>query len=278
VLVLPAGQPGDEYGRESLLARLDTGVAHPARVYDYWLGGKDNFAADKKVGEQTLLAYPDLARNIRSHRGFLRRAVRYLARTEGIRQFLDIGTGLPTSNNTHEVAQREVPSSRIVYVDNDPIVLTHAHALLASTPEGACDYLDADLRDVGAIVAQAAKTLDFTEPVAVLLLAILQFVPDEADPYRIVAQLMDAVPSGSSLVISNPTADFSPEQAADSIGRYNDEVVDSAVLRTRDQTLRFFDGLDLVEPGLVATSKWRPDSELEASSSSGAWAGVARKP
>jgi hypothetical protein len=262
---------------ESLLARLNTGVAHPARVYDYWLGGKDNFAADREVGEQTLQAFPDLARNIRSHRAFLRRAVRYLAEAEGIRQFLDVGTGLPSGENVHEVAQRVAPSSRIVYVDNDPIVLSHAEALLASTSEGACAYLDAGLRDTSKILAQAADTLDFAQPVAVLLLAILQFIPDDDGPCQIVAQLMEQVPPGSFLVISNPTADFSPEQAADSIGRYNDKVVDSAILRTREQTLRFFAGLDLVEPGLVATSKWRPDSELEAASTSGAWAGVARK-
>jgi S-adenosyl methyltransferase len=271
------GKLGNALDRESLLARLDTGVAHPARVYDYWLGGKDNFAADREVGEQTLRAFPDLARNIRSHRAFLRRAVRYLAGTEGIRQFLDIGTGLPSGDNVHEVAQRVAPNSRIVYVDNDPIVLSHAAALMASTREGACAYLDADLRDTGKLLTQAAGTLDFGRPVAVLLLAILQFIPDSDGSYQIVAQLMDAVPPGSFLVMSNPTADFSPEQAADSIGRYNDKVVDSAILRTREQTLRFFDGLDLVEPGVVATSKWRPDSELEAACSSGAWAGVARK-
>lgn len=278
VLALSAGQPtGGASGPESLQARFNTTVAHPARVYDYWLGGKDNFAADREVGEQTLLAYPDLARNIRSHRAFLRRAVRYLAGSEGIRQFLDIGTGLPTADNTHEVAQEVAPSSRIVYVDNDPIVLSHARALLASTPEGACAYLDADLRDIGKILAQAADTLDFTRPVAVMLLAILQFISDADDPYQIVARLMNAVPQGSFLVISNPTADFSPERAADSISRYNDEVVESATLRTHDQTLRFFAGMDLVEPGLVATSKWRPDSDLEAVSTSGAWAGVGRK-
>jgi S-adenosyl methyltransferase len=271
------GDSGHALDRESRLARLDTGVAHPARVYDYWLDGKDNFAADREVGEQTLQAFPDLANNIRSHRAFLRRAVRYLARTEGIRQFLDVGTGLPSGENVHEVAQQVAPSSRIVYVDNDPIVLSHAEALLTSTSEGACAYLDADLHDTGKILAQAVGTLDFARPVAVLLLAILQFIPDTDGPYQIVAQLMDAVPPGSFLVISNPTADFSPEQAADSIRRYNDKVVVSAILRTREQTLRFFAGLDLVEPGLVATSKWRPDSEREAASSSGAWAGIARK-
>jgi len=245
---------------------VDTSVAHPARVYDYWLGGKDNFAADREVGEQTLRAYPALALAMRSNRAFLGRAVRYLAGQAGVRQFLDIGTGLPTANNTHEVAQAVAPESRVVYVDNDPIVLAHAHALLTSTPE-----------DTGTILAEAARTLDMAQPVAVMLLAILQFIPADEDPYGLVAKLMDAMPPGSFLVVAHPTADFSPEEAADSIGRYNDQVAVSATLRNREDTVRFFDGLDLVEPGVVATSKWRPDTEQEAASPSTLWAGVGRK-
>jgi hypothetical protein len=256
---------------------VDTSVAHPARVYDYWLGGKDNFAADREVGEQTLRAYPDLALAVRGNRAFLGRAVRYLVGEAGVRQFLDIGTGLPTGNNTHEVAQAVAPESRIVYVDNDPIVLAHAHALLTSTPEGTTRYLDADLQDTGAVLAEAARTLDMAQPTAVMLLAILQFIPADEDPYGLVARLMDAMPAGSFLVISHPTADFSPEEAADSIGRYNDQVAVSATLRSREETVPFFDGLDLVEPGVVATSQWRPDSEQEAASPASAWAGVARK-
>ena len=256
---------------------LDTSVAHPARVYDYWLGGKDNFAADREVGEQTMRAYPAIALGVRSNRAFLGRAVRYLAGEAGIRQFLDIGTGLPTANNTHEVAQAVAPESRIVYVDNDPIVLAHAHALLTSTIQGTTTYISADLEDTGTILGQAARTLDLTRPTAVLLLAILQFIPAGKDPYRLVSRLMDATPSGSFLVISHPTADFSPEQAADSIRRYNDQVSVSATLRNREETSRFFDGLELVEPGVVASSEWRPDTEADAASPAGTWVGVGRK-
>ena len=156
---------------------FDTSVPHIARVYDYWLGGKDNFAADRELGERTLQAYPNLVFSVRANRAFLARAVRFLAAEAGIRQFLDIGTGIPTANNTHEVAQRIAPESRIVYVDNDPIVLSHAKALLKSSPEGACDYLDADLRDPEEILADAARTLDFAQPVAVMLMTVMQFVP-----------------------------------------------------------------------------------------------------
>jgi S-adenosyl methyltransferase len=256
---------------------VDTSVAHPARVYDYWLGGKDHFAADREVGEQTLRAYPALALAVQGNRAFLGRAVRYLVGEAGVRQFLDIGTGLPTANNTHEVAQAFAPESRIVYVDNDPIVLAHAHALLTSTPHGITTYLDADLQDTGTIVAEAARTLDMTRPIAVMLLAILQFIPADEDPYGLVARLMDAMPPGSYLVLSHPTADFSPEEAADSIGRYNDHVAVPATLRNREETVRFFGDLELVEPGVVATAKWRPDTEEQAANPSSMWVGVARK-
>src|SRR5580700_3553455 len=161
---------------------FDTRVPHIARVYDYWLGGKDNFAADRELGERTLQAYPNLVFSVRADRAFLARAVRFLAAEAGIRQFLDIGTGLPSSNNTHEVAQRAAPDARIVYVDNDPIVLSHAQALLSSTPEGACAYVDADIRDTGKILTDAANLLDFSRPVAICLIMILQFIPDEDDP------------------------------------------------------------------------------------------------
>jgi hypothetical protein len=256
---------------------LDTTVPHPARVYDYWLGGKDNFAADREVGEQTLQAYPDIALGVRSNRAFLGRAVRHLAGEAGVRQFLDIGTGLPTANNTHEVAQAVSPEARVVYVDNDPIVLAHAHALLTTTPLGATTYLEADLQDTGTILNEAARTLDMTQPVAVMLLAILQFVPAEQDPYGLVTNLMDAMPPGSFLAISHPTADFSPKEAADSIGRYNDQVAVSATLRNREETTRFFEGLTLVDPGVVPSSKWRPSTKEEAASPAGTWAGVGRK-
>src|SRR5271169_303292 len=176
---------------------FDTSVPHIARVYDYWLGGKDNFAADRQLGEQTLEAYPNLVFSVRANRAFLARVVRFLAAEAGIRQFLDIGTGIPTAHNTHEVAQRAAPDSRIVYVDNDPIVLSHARALLKSSRQGACAYLDADLRDPAAILAAAAGTLDFTKPVAVMLIAVLHFIGDDAQAGAIVSQLMDACVPGS---------------------------------------------------------------------------------
>src|ERR1700685_2190916 len=173
---------------------FDTSVPHIARVYDYWLGGKDNFAADRELGERTLQAYPNLVFSVRANRAFLARVVRFLAAEAGIRQFLDIGTGIPTANNTHEVAQRAAPDSRIVYVDNDPIVLSHAKALLTSTPEGACAYIDADFRNTEQIVREASGTLDFSQPVAVGLIMILQFIPSEDDPWKITRTLLDAVP------------------------------------------------------------------------------------
>jgi trans-aconitate methyltransferase len=256
---------------------IDTSVAHPARIYDYWLGGKDNFAADREAGELALKAYPDLAQAVRSNRAFLARAVRYLTGEAGIRQFLDIGTGIPSSSNTHEVAQQEAPGSRIVYVDNDPIVLTHARALLTSTQQGACAYIQADLRDTGAILEQAAGTLDLGQPTALMLLAVLQFIPDAEDPWTLVSRLVDALPSGSFLVISHPTDDFNPNRG-ESIQRYNERSADQATLRGEAETARFFAGLELVEPGLVPVARWRPDSDLTASRPSSMWCGVARKP
>jgi hypothetical protein len=258
------------------LPRIDTSRAHPARIYDSWLGGKDNFAADREAAGLALQAYPELAQAIRSNRAFLGRAVHFLVGT-GIRQFLDIGTGLPAGDNTHEVAQREAPESRIVYVDNDPIVLRHAQALLTSTPEGTCDYLQADLRDPKAIVAQAAPALDLGQPVALMLLAVLQFVLDEQDPYGLVSELVAALPSGSYLVISHPTDDFNPNKG-ESMRVYNERSVEQAVVRGQAETARFFDGLDLLEPGVVPVAKWRPDSDQTAAKPSSMWCGVARKP
>jgi trans-aconitate methyltransferase len=257
---------------------IDTSKPHPARVYDYWLGGKDNFAADREAGEQALLAYPELALAVRANRAFLARAVRHLVKDAGIRQFLDIGTGIPTGSNTHEVAQSVAPESRVVYVDNDPIVMLHARALLTSTPEGVTEYIEADLRDADKILTEARRTLDFSQPTALMLLAILQFIPDDEDPWQLVSRVLDALAPGSHLVISHPTNDFSPEQGAESIRRYNDRVPDQATLRGSDGTSRFFDGLDLLEPGVVPVAKWRPDSDLEADSPSSMWCGVARKP
>ena len=257
---------------------IDTSKAHPARVYDYWLGGKDNFKADREAGELALRAYPQLAQAVQANRKFLARAVRYLTREAGVRQFLDLGTGIPAADNTHQVAQREAPDSRIVYVDNDPVVLLHAEALLRSSAPGVCDYIEADLRDPAGILTGAARTLDFTKPVALMLLAIMQFIPDEEDPLGLVSALLDALPPGSFLVLSHPTDDFNLNQPGESIKRYNERVTDPATLRDRDGTLRFFAGLDLLEPGVVGVSQWRPDSDLTAALPSSMWCGVARKP
>jgi len=258
---------------------FDPTVAHPARVYDYWLGGKDNFEADRIAGEATIAAYPAIRFSARANRAFLARSVRYLVAEEGIRQFLDIGTGLPTASNTHQVAQSVAPESRIVYVDNDPLVLSHARALLTSSPQGVTAYLDADLRDTDDILEQAADTLDFTEPVAIMLLAILHYIPDLDEAQRIVARLVSAVPSGSYLTISHAASDIDAEQMAELQRRLNEHLgEESHVGRPRHVVAQFFDGLDLVEPGVVKVTQWRPDSSFEAQGPTTLWGGVARKP
>jgi S-adenosyl methyltransferase len=259
-------------------AELDTSVASIARIYDYWLGGKDNFAVDREAAETMIRLYPDIVTGVRKNRAFLGRAVHYLAAEAGVRQFLDIGTGLPSANNTHEVAQRTAPESRIVYVDNDPIVLNHARALLTSTPEGACAYVDADLRDAGKIVQDAAATLDFTQPVAVCLIMILQFIPDEDDPWTIVRSLIDAVPAGSYLTIAHPAADVDMGLGP-AFRQLNQRMGPvQVVARTHEQVTRFFDGLDLVDPGLVQLHRWRPGSGADTTRPLAAYGAVARKP
>ena len=256
---------------------FDTSVAHSARVYDYWLGGKDNFAADRVAGEQVIEVRPAIRTDVKANRAFLGRAVRYLASEAGIRQFLDIGTGLPSANNTHEVAQSVAPDSRIVYVDNDPIVLAHARALLASGPHGATQYVHGDVREPAAILQQAAQTLDFSQPIALMLLGILHLVQDSEDPYRIVAELIAALPPGSYLAISHPASDIHPGQA-EAQKRYNERVSTPQTLRTRDEVARFFTGLDLVPPGLVYVHTWRPDpGDAALPGATSAYGGVARK-
>ena len=250
--------PGPRAGPSEHLAGLDTSVAHPARVYDYWLGGTDNFAADREAAERVLAVAPGLRFRVRANRAFLGRATRYLAAEAGIRQFLDIGTGIPAAGNTHEVAQRAAPDSRVVYVDNDPIVLLHAQALLRGSSEGATDYLQADLRDPGVILDRAAGVLDFGRPVAVMLLGVLHLIQDAEDPWDIVARLMAATPAGSFLTISHPAIDIHHTQA-DAQRVYNERVATPQTLRTREQVARFFTGLELVEPGLVQVHQWRPD-------------------
>jgi len=257
---------------------FDARTAHPARVYDYWLGGKDNFEADRIAGEAAMAAYPAIRASARANRAFLARSVRYLAAEAGIRQFLDIGTGLPTANNTHEVAQSVAPESRIVYVDNDPLVLSHARSLLRSRPEGATDYLDADLREVDRILELAAGTLDFTRPVAIMLLAVLHYIPDLGEAQRVVARLVSAVPSGSYLTISHAASDISPEQMAEMIRRMNEYLAEgNHVGRPREVVARFFADVDLVEPGVVKVTEWRPASPVEAEGPTSLWGGVGRK-
>jgi phage gp37-like protein len=260
-------------------ARFDTTVAHPARVYDFWLGGKDNFEADRLAARQVVEAQPGILYGVRANREFLRRAVRQLAGERGIRQFLDIGTGIPTRDNTHEVAQSVAAQSRIVYADNDPLVLAHARALLASDPAGATAYIDADLRDPDRILAEAALTLDFSQPVAIMLLLILHLIPDESDPYGIVARLLDGVPSGSYLVISHPAKDIQAAAAARAVKRFNQLVSTPQTRRTRAEVARFFDGLELLEPGIVQIHQWRPDPNTIAPAGAvSSHGGVARKP
>jgi SAM-dependent methyltransferase len=256
---------------------FDTSVPHFARVYDYWLGGKDNFAADRAAGDQAIGAFPEIAVSARANRAFLARAVRFLAGEAGIRQFLDIGTGIPTGNNTHEVAQFVAPESRVVYVDNDPFVLSHARALLASRPEGVTEYVEADLRDPQRIVDIAAPLLEFGQPIAVMLMTILQHIDDEDDPAKIVATLMAAVPPGSYLVISHPAKDIDAESMATMAERLNRILPESITLRARAEVATFFDGLELVHPGMVQASRWRPVNEMEATGPAAIWAGVARK-
>jgi S-adenosyl methyltransferase len=258
---------------------FDARVAHPARVYDYWLGGKDNFAADRIAGEETIAAYPAIRASARANRAFLARSVRYLAAEAGIRQFLDIGTGLPTASNTHEVAQAVAPESRVVYVDNDPLVLAHARALLTSSGAGVTAYLDADLRDVDALLGQAAATLDFGQPVGVMLLAILHYIPDLDQARRIVARLVEAIPSGSFVVISHAASDISPEAMAEMIKRMNRHLAEgNHVGRTRGVVESFFSGLELLPPGVVKVTQWRPASDVEAEGPTSLWGGVGRKP
>jgi hypothetical protein len=242
-------------------ARIDTSVAHPARRYDYLLGGKDNFAADRESGDLMIAAFPTARTAILENRRFLHRAVTHLAARAGIRQFLDIGTGIPTSPNTHNIAQGIAPGSRIAYVDNDPIVLAHARALLTSSPEGATAYLDADLRQPASILdhPDLHRTLDLSQPVALMLVAVLHFVPDADDPHGIVARLTGALAPGSYLAMSHGTFDYLPPSVADSF----DELANAQATRPRskERFAAFFDGLELVDPGVVPVSEWRAEDE-----------------
>ncbi|RFU41890.1 SAM-dependent methyltransferase [Actinomadura logoneensis] len=256
----------------------DPTVPHSARVWNYWLGGKDHYPVDREVGEKVREVYPAIVDVARHSRRFLRRSVRFLTEEAGIRQFLDIGTGLPTADNIHQVAQRAAPESRVVYVDNDPLVLVHARALLSSTPEGACDYLDADVRDPEAVLRRAARTLDLTRPVALMMLGILGNIWDDDEAMAIRDHLVDALPPGSYLVLEDGTDAVDPDAAADA-ERTRAEAGDPYRLRTPEQIAAYFHGLTLVEPGVVSVSHWRPDpNRWGLPPEVTAYCGVARKP
>jgi O-methyltransferase involved in polyketide biosynthesis len=240
---------------------VDSSVPHTARIWNYWLGGRDNFAADRAVGDRVQRFLPDIVASARADRAFLHRAVRHLVTEAGIRQFLDVGTGLPTAGNTHEVAQALAPESRIVYVDNDPLVLAHARTLLTSTPEGATAYVDADARDTSTILRAAGATLDLGRPVAVMLLGVLNFIGDDEAARRVVRELMAAMPAGSHLAIAHPTTEIRPAESAAAARQWNETARPPITLRSRAALLQYFEGLELLEPGVVTCTKWRPDPD-----------------
>ncbi|WGD39640.1 SAM-dependent methyltransferase [Streptomyces cathayae] len=257
--------------------KIDTSVPHSARIWNYWLGGKDNYPVDEEAGDAYTAVFPGIVTIARSSRAFLRRNITYLVSEAGIRQFLDIGTGLPTAENTHEVAQRIAPESRIVYVDNDPMVLAHARALLYSTPEGATSYVDSSVLDPERVLAAASETLDFSRPTALILSNILGHIADYDQARSIVTRLMDALPSGSYLSVNDGSRGVDPgfEQAQDG---YNKSGAIPYNLRTVDEITSFFDGLELLEPGVVSVPLWRPEAETPDSALIAEHGGLARKP
>ena len=262
---------------KDLMEGIDTTVPHSARIWNYWLGGKDNYPVDRAAGEAFLKSYPGMAAEARANRQFLSRAIRYLVIEAGVRQFLDIGTGLPTADNTHEIAQRLNPACRIVYVDNDPLVLAHARALLTSTPEGVTDYVDADLHDPDKILDAAAGTLDFTVPVALILSGIMGHIADAEGPHAIVGRLMDRLPSGSYLMLQDGTT--VSQENADALEDYNSSGAIPYHLRAPGEIVRYFDGLDVVEPGVIPIQQWRPDPSepAEPFADVNTYGGVGRK-
>jgi hypothetical protein len=257
---------------------IDASVAHSARFWDYLLGGKNNYPVDREVGEQVLARNPSLRENARADRGFLARAVRYLTGEVGIRQLLDIGTGLPSVNNTHQVAQAIAPECRIVYVDNDPLVLAHARALLTSTPQGVTAYLHADVRDPDVILQEAAQALDFTQPVGLMLLGIVNYIIDTDEAHTVVNRLLDALPSGSYLALSHPTAEVRGEEVEESMRLWNSSGAAPIRTRSRQELTSFFNRLELLEPGVVPCSRWRPEpSDLGVPGEVHQYCGVGRK-
>jgi S-adenosyl methyltransferase len=260
---------------------FDISVTHPARIYDYWLGGTNNYPADRAAGDQVIALRPEIIPGVRANRRFLGRAVRYLAAEEGIRQFLDIGSGLPSADNTHEVAQAAAPDSRVVYVDSDPIVLLHAGGLLTSAPAGRTAYIGADLRDTPAVLAEAAETLDLRRPVALMFLMTLQYIPDADGPHAIVRGYLDDLVPGSFLVVADTTTTAGDPVVSEGTRRMNEGMGGKVtqIRRAPAQIGRFFDGLDLVEPGLVSTHRWRPGpDEPDTEHDWPVRCGVARKP
>jgi len=270
--------PGGTAAGPGVRPPFDTSVANQARIYDYLLGGTNNYAADRAAVDAVLKVAPELGFSARANRAFLGRVIRHLAQEAGIRQFLDIGTGIPTAGNIHEVAQGIAPESRVAYVDYDPIVLAHARALLNSHVAGATEYIDADLRDTGTILSQAARLLDFTTPVAVTLLMILHVIPDSDDPYAIVATVMDALPPGSYLAVSHLGSELlgqESRQGFDDIVRR--QAQQPYIGRSQEQIARFFEGMSLVDPGVVRVEEWRPDPGADATGRSALWCALARK-
>ncbi|MER5985668.1 SAM-dependent methyltransferase [Streptomyces sp. NPDC001787] len=264
------GNPGE------LPPQIDTSVAHSARVWNYWLGGKDNFPADRAAGDAYREHYPLIETFARESRDFLRRTVTYLARDAGMRQFLDLGAGLPTANNTHEVAQRIAPESRIVYVDHDPLVLLHVHALLTSSPEGATAYVEADMRDTDAVLEGAAVTLDLDEPVALVISDVLGHIVDWDDALSLVRRLVERLPSGSYLALSHSTASDETHRAVQD--GYNKSGAIPYIFREPETTIAFFEGLEMVEPGMVSWPNWRPDANTGTTTDRAGWGAVARIP
>ena len=271
--------PADPEANDTARSGIDTTVPHSARIWNYWLGGKDNFAVDRAAGDAWEATFPGMRDIARASRSFLTRSIAYLADDASIRQFLDVGTGLPTAENTHQVAQRIAPEARIVYVDNDPLVLAHARALLTSTPEGATAYIHADLRDPDKILVEAADTLDFTEPIALILSGVLGHVVDIGQARSIVRDLLAGLPSGSYLSLNDGTSVIAREELEQATQDYNDSGALPYVQRTPEEIASFFEGLELVEPGVVSCPRWRPDpapddppAELDA------FGGIGRKP
>jgi S-adenosyl methyltransferase len=272
-------RPATPDAAEAARSAIDTTVPHSARIWNYWLGGKDYYAVDRAAGDQYARAFPGIVEIARASRQFLTRTIRYLADPAGIRQFLDIGTGLPTADNTHQVAQAVAPESRVVYVDNDPLVLLYARALLTSTPEGATAYIDADIHEPEKILAEAAQTLDFSKPVALILSGVLGHVTDYGEARSIVRRLMDPLPSGSYLSLNDGTSVTGGRPYEKAQENYNQSGALPYVLRTPEEIAGFFDGLDLVDPGVVSCPLWRPETTpLNPPPGVDAFGGVARKP